>query len=161
MMTALRITLLLGLLTASHGYAQQTVQPCSYDECALRVKAATLTAPEILVRGAQDAEVIRLGLFKPAVSSFMVRSDSAIVYAGVYDRLYDTGGVLNIIGTALTIAAPVLLDGFLRKALWTGAGIGLSVYGGVLTNRANDALARAIWFHNRELVGAPREPDAP
>jgi hypothetical protein len=51
--------------------------------------------------------------------------------------------------TVLTIIA--LARRLAQKIAFTGAGIGLTVIGGVITNRADDALSRAIWHYNREL----------
>lgn len=152
MMNVFRIALLLTCAGASHLHGQRALPPCSYDECALRIKPATFTKPEALVSGQRDSVLVQLGLFKPAVTSFMVRSDSAVVYSRIYDRLYDTAGVITIVGTALTIGAPIIFEGTLRKIGWTAIGIGVSIYGGVLTNRANNALSQAIWWHNRELI---------
>jgi hypothetical protein len=152
MNAAMRIAALLVLAAISPASAQQTITPCSYDECALRIRAATFTRPQMLVRGQHETELVRLGLFQPAVSSFMTRSDSAVVYASVYDRLYDTGGVINIFGTALTVGSPIIFDGWLRTLLFMAVGLGLSTYGGYLTNQADEALSHAIWWHNRELT---------
>jgi hypothetical protein len=88
----------------------------------------------------------------------MLRSDSAAAYALKYDNSYDTGGVLTIVGTVLSIAAPLFVDGTIRKIGWSAVGIGISVYGGVVTNRANDHLARAIWWHNRSLTRSGTNP---
>jgi hypothetical protein len=152
MTAALRTAALLVLVAAAPASAQQSVTPCSYDECALRIRAATFTRPPMLVQGQHETELVRLGLFQPAVSSFMTRSDSAVVYASVYDRLYDTGGVINIVGTVLTAGAPILFEGWLRKLLSVAAGFALSTWGDYLTNQADEALAHAIWWHNRELT---------
>jgi hypothetical protein len=125
--------------------------PCTYDSCALRIQAPTLTTPLMLVRGHDSVEVVRLGLLEPAIAPFVTLSDSAVAHARVYDVLYDRGTVLNIAGTVVAIGAPLLLRGAMQKIAFTGAGIGLTVYGGVLVNQANDALNRAVWWYNREL----------
>ena len=158
MTAALRVMLLLSLLLAVPASAQRSTAPCPYDECALRIKSATFTAPPALVRGLQDEQLARLGLFQAPITQYMLRSDSAAVYARKYDDTYDTGGVLTIVGTVLSIASPIIFRGTVRKILWTTAGIGISVYGGIITNRANDHLARAIWWHNRELTPGGRRP---
>jgi hypothetical protein len=131
--------------------AQQTPPRCTYDTCALRIQAPTLTTPLLLVRGRDDIEVMRLGLLEPAVAPFVALSDSAVAHAHVYDVLYDRGAIINITGTVLAIGAPIVFQRTSQKIGFTVVGIGLTVYGGVLTNRANDALARAIWWYNREL----------
>jgi hypothetical protein len=151
-MKLLCIAVLLLLVAAPRLAAQGNVASCSYDLCALRIKAATFTQPQALVRGQSDSVLVSLGLFKPAVTSFMLRSDSAVVQSRIYDRLYDTAGVITIVGTVISIAAPIIFEGTLRKIGWTAAGIGVTIYGGVLTNQANEALSRAIWWHNRELI---------
>jgi hypothetical protein len=131
--------------------AQAAPRRCTYDACALRVQPPTLTTPQMLVRGTAGTEVVRLGLLEPEVAPFVALSDSAVAHARVYDVLYDRGSIISITGTVVSIAAPFLLRGTMQKIAFTGAGVGLSVYGGVLTNRANDALARSIWWYNREL----------
>lgn len=126
--------------------------PCTYDTCALRIQPPTLTTPLMLVRGAEGEEVIRLGLLEPEVAPFVALSDSAVAYARIYDVQYDRGYIINMAGTVIAIGAPILLQGTMQKLAFTGAGVGLSFYGGVLMNRANDALNRALWWYNRELA---------
>jgi hypothetical protein len=137
---------------AGSASAQGALRPCTYDTCALRVQAPTLTGPRMLVRGAQGTEVVRLGLLEPAIAPFVTLSDSAVAHAHLYDTLYDRGSILNIAGTVIAIASPILLRGAMQKIAFTGAGIGLTVYGGVLVNQANDALSRSLWWYNRELA---------
>jgi hypothetical protein len=139
-----------GTLGAGEAMAQAP-QPCTWDTCALRVQPPSLTTPLMLVRGAQGEEVIRLGLLEPAVAPWVALSDSAVAHARVYDLLYDRGSILNIAGTVIAIGAPILLRGTMQKIAFTGAGIGMTIYGGALVNQANDALNRAIWWYNREL----------
>jgi hypothetical protein len=131
--------------------AAQAAGACTYDRCALRVQPPTFATPLMLVRGAHGEEVIRLGLLEPAVAPWVMLSDSAVAHARVYDLLYDRGSLLNITGTIIAIGAPVLLRGTMQKIAFTGAGIGMTVYGGHLLNQANDALNRALWWYNREL----------
>jgi hypothetical protein len=139
-------------LAAYPGAASAQAQPaCTWDSCALRVQPPTLTTPQMLVRGTQGVEVVRLGLLEPAVAPFVAYSDSAAYHARTYDVLYDRGSIINIAGTVIGIGAPILLRGTMQKIAFTGVGIGLTVYGGVLTNKANDALNRAIWWYNRDL----------
>lgn len=133
--------------------AQVGAAACTWDECALRISPGTFTTPPALLRGRDDVRVIQLGLFQDAVTPHFARSDSARAYALVYDRLFDTGGVLSGAGTVIAVLAPIVLDGTMRQIAFTAVGIGLSVYGGVITGRANDALSTAVWWHNRELPG--------
>jgi hypothetical protein len=139
-------------LTVTPAAAQQQAAPsCPWDECALRVKAPTLSTPAMLVRGRGDVEVVRLGMLEPAVAPFMAASDSAVVHATVYDVLFDRGSMISIAGTVVAIAGPILFRSTIQKIAWTGVGVGVSFYGGHVTNVANEALSRAIWWHNREL----------
>jgi hypothetical protein len=142
--------ILLLLVTARAGPASAQTA-CTWDSCALRVQPPTLTTPLMLVRGSQDQEVVRLGLLEPAIAPFVALSDSAVAHARIYDVLYDRGSLLNIAGTVVSIGAPILLRGAMQKIAFTGAGIGMTVYGNMLTNQANDSLNRAIWWYNREL----------
>jgi hypothetical protein len=143
------IPALLLLAGAAPLVAQQ--QRCTYDRCALRVQPPTLNTPLMLVRGVDAEEVIRLGLLEPAVAPWVALSDSAVAHARVYDVMYDRGSLLNIAGTVIAIGAPVLLRGTMQKIAFTGVGVGMSIYGGILVNQANDALNRAVWWYNREL----------
>jgi hypothetical protein len=139
------------LLPAAPLHAQAAQQPCTYDTCALRVQAPTLTTPQKLVRGADGVEVVKLGLLEPAVAPWLSVSDSAVAHARIYDVLYDRGSIVSMTGTVIAIGAPILLRGTMQKIAFTGVGVGLSMYGGTLVNQANDALAQAIWWYNREL----------
>jgi hypothetical protein len=138
-------------LWPGHGQAQQVPQVCSWDQCALRIKAPTLTTPAMLVRGSDDIEVARLGLLEPAIAPFVQLSDSAAARAGLYDVLYDRGSIISLTGTAIAITAPILFRGTMQKIVWTGVGIGVSFYGGHVVNQANEALSEAVWLYNREL----------
>lgn len=146
------LVLLAGSGTAARAAAQGAPAVCTYDTCALRVQPPSLTTPLMLVRGATGEEVLRLGLLEPAVAPFVALSDSAVAHARVYDLKYDRGSILNIAGTVIAIGAPVLLRGTMQKIAFTGAGIGLTIYGNTLVNEANDALNRAVWWYNRELA---------
>ncbi|MEX1183725.1 MAG: hypothetical protein WEF86_10865 [Gemmatimonadota bacterium] len=131
--------------------AQATQTRCGYDECALRISPGSFTTPPALLRGRDGARVTQLGLFQEAVTPHFARSDSARAYALEYDRLYDRGGVLSSAGTVIAVLAPIILDGTMRRIVFTAVGVGVSVYGGVVTKRADDALSTAVWWHNRDL----------
>lgn len=143
-------------LCAPPADAQQVPADCTYDTCALRIKSPTMSTPRLLVRGQDDEEVVRLGLMEPAVAPFVQLSDSAAAYARTYDVLYDRGSIITIVGTALAIGAPIVLGGTMQKIGFTVAGVAISIYGGLVTNQANEALSSAVWWYNREL---PRTPD--
>jgi hypothetical protein len=127
---------------------------CTYDECALRVRAAGFTQPPMLVRGLAGEEVMPLTSFGEPVAQLFQRSDSAYTHALRYDRITPTAGVLGIAGPALLILGPFLSNWRERPlASFTllAGGLGMTLYGTHLANTASDALNRAIWWHNREL----------
>lgn len=155
MKTQLLISLAALLLLAAPAAAQQPPAPfperCTYDACALRIQAPTLTSARKLVRGAESTEVVQLGLLQPAIAPFVQLSDSAVVHASSYDELSDRGAIISLAGTAITIIAPIVMRGTMQKIAFTGVGIGVSVIGGAISNRAEEALSRAMWHYNREL----------
>lgn len=129
-------------------------QGCTYATCALRVRAATFTRPPILVRGAAEEELSGIGSFGDAVAPWFQASDSAYAQAQRYDRLGPISGVLNIAGTAMLILGPILTDWSERPGSTAAiflSGLGLTLYGGELNNRAQDALSRAVWHYNATL----------
>lgn len=146
---------LLLALSAPRVDAQQAPEPfpqnCTYDTCALRIKAPTLTTGMKVVRGSESIEVVQLGLLQPAIAPFVQASDSAAFFAAIYDHQYDRGAMISLVGTAISIVAPIAMRGTMQKVAFTGVGIGLTVVGGVITNRADEALSRAMWHYNREL----------
>lgn len=149
-----RILLLLALLLWPRPASAQAQAPqaCTWDSCALRIQAPSMTTPMRLVRGAQDEVVIQLGLMQPPVAPWVALSDSAVAYARIYDVQFDRGSLISLAGTVIAIGAPIIMEGTMQKIAFTGVGIGFSVIGGAITNRANEALSKAIWFYNRELA---------
>lgn len=127
---------------------------CTYDECALRVRAATFTQPPWLVRGLSGEQIAPLTSFGDPVAPHFQHTDSAYTQALRYDRISPTAGVLTIAGPALLILGPFLTNWRERPiasfSLFAG-GLGMTLYGTHLANTATDALNRAIWWHNREL----------
>lgn len=153
---ALAMGALLNTLSAGGASAQQAPANCSYDTCALRIRAPTMTTPRMLVRGQEGDEVVRLGLMEPAIAPFVQLSDSAAFHARTYDVLYDRGSLITIVGTVLAVGSPIVFGGTMQKIGFTMAGVGISIYGSIVTNQANEALSSAVWWYNREL---PRAPD--
>ena len=141
------------ILTATaHAQAQPTRERCPYDECALRIRAGTLMAPPVLVRGAAEQEVAPLTPFGEPVAPHFRGVDSAYVQALRYDRLTPTAAVLNMAGTGILILSPMLFswrDRPVASLTLFAGGLGMSLYGTHLANTATDALNRAIWWHNR------------
>lgn len=149
----LSLILLAAVLAPGAAHTQQAA--CTYDECALRVRSATLLRPPMLVRGLVEQEIAPLTPFGGPIAQHLQRSDSAYAYALLYDRQQPVAGVLNIVGPAVLILSPFLTNWRERPvasfALMAG-GLGMSIYGGVLGNDAMDALSRAILLYNRELA---------
>jgi hypothetical protein len=150
-MTRSILMALLGLALATPARSQAPV-PCTWDTCALRIQAPSFTTPMRLVRGTASEEVVQLGLMQPAVAPWVTLSDSAVHYARIYDVQFDRGSFISLAGTIIAIGAPIIMEGTMQKIAFTGVGIGFSVVGGVITNRANEALSRAIFHYNRELA---------
>jgi hypothetical protein len=151
----------LALLLAAPAGAQ-TTEPCSYAECALRVRAAGFTTPAALVRGQNDSVVIALPGFNARLAPHFPRPDSAYYHALRYDTYRRRAFIANIAGPAMFVLGSFLTDWSDRpvsSALLMGTALGLTVYGGHVTNVANDELSRTIWWYNRELVETGRPPE--
>jgi hypothetical protein len=127
-------------------------EACTYETCGLRIRAPSFSAPRALVRGSDGVEVARLGLMEPAIAPLVQLSDSAVAHARVYDVLNDRGSIITIVGTVLSIGAPIVFRETGQKIGFAVAGIGITVYGGMVSNQAQEALSRAIWWYNRELA---------
>jgi hypothetical protein len=132
---------------------------CSYDVCGLRVEE------DRILKGTQGTEVGRLGLWRATpLVPLMVQSDSAQFYARQFDRHYAAGvRWTTFSGLALGAAAVFLVDRHHDAAQhWNGndwgwlsslaVSMGTGAYGGRRLRLARGGLARAIWWHNRELV---------
>lgn len=146
-------TLLLAGCAPSPLHAQaRTGASCTYDTCALRIRAASFIAPPMLVRGAAGTDVASLTPFGEPVAPYFAGADSAYAQALHYDRISPTAGVLNIAGPAILIVGPMLTNWRERPiASFTlmAGGLGMTLYGTHLANTATDALNRAVWWYNR------------
>ena len=136
----------------------QRVAPseCTYDTCALRVESGKI------VRGITGEKVERFGLFGNAEVAKHVRlSDSAVVYARMYERNQVSGFVVLFIGEGVALGALGYFDAPLgvglpsisttRGAIAIG-GLGIMLYGARRLSKANRGLSRAIWWYNRDLA---------
>lgn len=174
----IQVALLTGLLAASPAPQAQVdsgragsraggpLASCAYDLCALRIEGGTV------VQGAAGRRVGGLGLFSGVARRVDWSSDSALRYARSYQSNHTAAGVIRVLASAGGLAATVLLVQAYRDArdrtvdggtvgldksqLRTvyGVAIGASVVsfiGGLFERRAKKQLARAIWWHNREL----------
>jgi hypothetical protein len=132
---------------------------CSYDVCALRVEE------DRILKGSHGTEVGRLGAWSATpLVPLVVRSDSAQFYALQFDRHYAAGVRWSALsGLALGVAAVFLLDrDHHADEHWNGndwawaSGLAFSLatgaYGGHRLRLARRGIARAIWWHNRELT---------
>lgn len=141
--------------------AAQTAPPCSYAECALRLRAATFTTPAALVRGQYDSVVVALPGFRSRLAPHFPRPDSAYYHALRYDTYSRRAFIANIAGPLAFVLGSLFNDWSERpvsSALMMGTALGLTVYGGHLTNVASDELSRTVWWYNRELVETGRPP---
>jgi hypothetical protein len=139
---------------------------CAYDACALRIEGGSV------VQGAAGSRVAGLGIFSNVAGRVRWSSDSALHYARSYGSNHTAAGVTRGLASAGGIVATVLLVqayldardragdggtvGLDRSKLHAvyGVAIGSSVVGFVgrlFEGHARKQLARAIWWHNREL----------
>ena len=133
--------------------------PCSYDVCSLRVEENRI------LKGTAGTEVGRLGGWSAtALVPLVVQSDSAQFYARQFDQHYAAGTRWTFFsGLALGVAVVFLLDrDHDAGEHWNGndwawvsglaVSLGTGVYGERRLKLARRGLARAIWWHNRELA---------
>lgn len=140
----------------------QTTGSCSYAECALRVRAPGFTTPAAIVRGQNDSVMVVLPGFSGRLAPMFPRPDSAYYHALRYDTYRRRAFIANIAGPAAFVIGSFLTnwsDRPVSSALLMGGALGITVYGGYVTNVANDELSRTIWWYNRELVEAGRPPE--
>lgn len=156
------LALLLTLLPGVDPAGAQDAPPCSYAECALRVRAAGFTTPAAIVRGQNDSVVIVLPGFTSRLAPHFTRPDSAYYHALRYDTYNRRAFIANIAGPAAFVIGSFFTDWSERpvsSALLMGSALGITIYGGHVANVASDELSRTIWWYNRELVETGRPPD--
>jgi hypothetical protein len=147
------------LLTAPA--AAQTTEPCSYAECALRVRAPGFTTPAAIVRGQNDSVMVVLPGFSGRLAPLFPSPENAYFHALQYDTYRRRAFIANIAGPAAFVIGSFLTnwrDRPVSSALMMGSALGITVYGGYVTNVANDELSRTIWWYNRELAETGRPP---
>lgn len=139
----------------------QEPAPCSYAECALRVRAAGFTTPAAIVRGQHDSVMVVLPGFTSRLAPHFPRPDSAYFHALRYDTYSRRAFIANIAGPAAFVIGSFLTDWGDRpvsSALMMGGALAITVYGGHVANVASDELSRTVWWYNRELVETGRPP---
>lgn len=156
-MHTLRASLLILIVSAGAVGAQSPAPAdgCTYDRCALRVE------DRALVRGAYGERVVALGPFGSGPARVQWLGDSARAQARKYgvenERAQWLGGIGALLSVASIVIAqrddrgwPYTSDDPLPVALVLG-GSGLLLASVPFQLRAQRALSRAVWWHNREL----------
>jgi hypothetical protein len=138
--------------------AQGQLSSCTYDTCALSLDGTAI------LRGAGRVRVGTVGMFRstPALPLVRESSDSAITYARKFDARYNRGQAMIWTGAILSAASlPALLKRMSRTGnrttpdfvlgLATAGGLVVEFAGAFQVRHARKALARAIWWYNRDL----------
>ena len=129
-------------------------QERSYEENALRIDEHGGTIR--IVRGASETVVAKIGVFRAVdVAAVVAPSPRAVAEAAVFQRNYRPGTWMTSLGIA-TLGAAIgtsRLSGMNRgiPISLTIASASLITVGGFKLETAHRALARAIWWYNREL----------
>jgi len=129
-------------------------QERNYDENALRIDEHGGTIR--IVKGASETVVAKIGVFRAVdVAAVVSPSPKAVAEATVFQRNYRPGTWLASVGIA-TLGAAIgasRISG-LNRAVPTSltiVSVSLITVGGVKLETAHRALARAIWWYNRDL----------
>lgn len=153
-MSRLLLTLYTGTCMLITGPTLMNGQERNYDDNALRVDEHGGTIS--IVRGTSETVVAKIGVFRAVdVASIVGPSPKAVAEATVFQRNYRPGTWIASLGIA-TLGAAIgasRISG-LNQAIPTSltiASVSLITVGGVKLETANRALARAIWWHNRDL----------
>jgi hypothetical protein len=142
--------------------AQEPASPtaasiCTYDTCALRLEQRRV------FRGAEPQPLVTLGAWgASSLRPHVAPSDSALAYAGEFDRHYTVGTRARTLGWLGAVVSGVLYaryednsdhsDGEVTVLLSTLVlSLGVTTYGGRRMDSAMRGLSRAIWWSNREL----------
>lgn len=144
--------LLLVLLLAVSPQILHSQESCTYDRCALRVEVGNI------VVGKDGAEKYRLRPFStpPRLEERLASSDSALAHYRVFTQNHVSGNVWSLIG-GLTLGFG-LVSGFDDTGVSTEVAIGATVVGAITSligsgkiRKAQNALARSVWWYNRDL----------
>jgi hypothetical protein len=150
--------LLLALCVGAHltfgGPAVLTAQDGSYDENALRIEGQS--GDLRIVRGVQGTLVARISGFRTTdVAKLVAPSEHAMAEAKIFSRDYLPGSWIAGLGIA-TLGAAIgasRIDDVNRliPAGLTVSAAALLIYGGGRLENAYNALARSVWWYNRDL----------
>jgi len=136
------------------GASAMAAQESVYDENALRVESRQGNLR--IVRGVEGIVVARAGILHgPKVANLVMRSDSALAEAKVFERDYDPGQwVLGLgiatLGAAIGASRIHDINPAIQGSL-TAASVILLAYGASKLDSAYRALSKAIWWYNRDL----------
>jgi hypothetical protein len=153
-MSRFLLALCTGSCILTMGPTLMTAQERNYDENALRIDEHGGTIR--IVKGASETVVAKIGVFRAVdVAAVVSPSPKAIAEATVFQRNYRPGTWLASLGIA-TLGAAIgasRISG-LNRAVPTSltiVSVSLITVGGVKLETAHRALARAIWWYNRDL----------
>lgn len=136
----------------------QELEPSRYDAGALRVEA--WSGNWLLVRGREGTVLGKIGAFRGLdLSTAVAPSPDAVREAKEFKRNYDRGSTLLGVGLAVWgigvgVSRMSDLDPLVSASAW-GAVLGGSILifkGGTQINQGLSALARSIWWYNRDLA---------
>lgn len=135
----------------------QQIESALYDREALRIESRW--GNQFLVRGREGTVVGKLGGFRGLdLATAVGRSPNAVAEAREHNRSFKRGSIglaLGILawGVGGGIARMDGIDANVAIPAWTAvaAGTALMVLGGVQLNKAATAMARSIWWYNRDL----------
>lgn len=134
------------------GQAQS--RTCTYDRCALRIENSDPQFPARLVQGVEARPVGTIGLFSGRIPLLESGPDSVrIPYEAFRSRLR-TSSVLEALGLATAIAAPIMLGSSHRAGpaiALLGAGTIVGVTGLVVGGSAQSQLELAVQRYNDAL----------
>jgi len=137
--------------------AQAQAGQTEYDARALRLESSWGFGK--LVRGREGTVIGKVGGFRaPDLATAVSPSREAISEAKEFKQRYDRGN-LALVGGALAMSVGIglaRLDGVDANVLvpayvLAASGTALVTYAAVQLNRGYSALARSIWWHNRDL----------
>ncbi|HEY0672777.1 MAG TPA: hypothetical protein VGD27_10945 [Longimicrobiales bacterium] len=136
------------LFIALDAQSANAQQACTYDQCALRREQ------EKVLAGREAKPIGTLGFLDATdMTEIFAANDSAARYYRAFHNNYVAGSALNLVST-------ITFGGwwFFRKDLSTRAEIGFALtglisgfFGSSLETKADEGLARAIWWYNRDL----------
>lgn len=133
-------------------------EPADYDTRALRVEARS--GNWLLVSGRDGTVLGKIGAFRGFdLAAAVAPSAEAVREAREFNHNYNRGSTLLGIGIALWgigvgVSRVDDLDPVVSASAWTAVlgGSALMFYGGTRINKGLSALARSIWWYNRDLA---------